>query len=141
MGDYFRHWIAMQHSLSDTPRIFRVNWFRKDEQGKFLWPGFAQNLRILHWIIDRVHGHALGRETPIGWMPRYDDIDWTGLDYPREKFDRLQTLDREAWHAEVIEHEDWLMGLYDHLPPEMIYQRELLVCRLQAARPAATVAE
>jgi len=131
IGDYFRHWIAMQHSLSELPRIFRVNWFRKDANGKFLWPGFAENLRILRWMIDRVHGHALGRETAIGWMPSYDDIDWKGLDYPREKFDYLQAFDREAWHSEVMEQEKWLMGLRDYLPPEIIYQRELLICRLQ----------
>jgi phosphoenolpyruvate carboxykinase (GTP) len=130
----------MQHSLSDTPRIFRVNWFRKDAQGKFLWPGFAQNLRILGWIFDRVHGRALGRETAIGWMPRYDDIDWTGFDYPREKFGELQDFDGAAWHAEVMAHEEWLMALRDHLPPEIIYERELLACRLlglKRATPAA----
>jgi phosphoenolpyruvate carboxykinase (GTP) len=131
IGDYFRHWISMQHVLSETPRIFRVNWFRKDSQGKFLWPGFAENLRILRWIIDRVHGRALGKETSIGWMPRYEDIEWTGLDYPREKFDLLQKSEREAWHAEVMAHEEWLMGFRDHLPPEIIYERELLICRLQ----------
>ena len=138
MGDYFRHWIAMQHSLSDTPRIFRVNWFRKDEQGNFMWPGFAQNLRILQWVFSRVHGHALGRETAIGWMPRYDDIDWTGLDYPREKFDRLQTFDGAAWHAEVMALEEWLTTLRDHLPPEIMYERELLACRLLGLTRAAT---
>jgi len=82
-------------------------------------------------MIDRVHGRAPGRETAIGWMPSYDDIDWKELDYPREKFDYLQAFDRKAWHAEVMEHEKWLMGLRDHLPPEIIYERELLICRLQ----------
>jgi len=141
IGDYFRHWITMQHSLSETPRIFRVNWFRKDPQGKFLWPGFAENLRILRWIIDRVHGRALGKETPIGWMPRYEDIEWTGIEYPREKFDYLQAFDREAWHSEVMEHEEWLMGLRDHLPPEIIYERELLTCRLQVPSLPGTGAQ
>ncbi|HEX3879002.1 MAG TPA: phosphoenolpyruvate carboxykinase (GTP) [Bryobacteraceae bacterium] len=130
MGDYFRHWIKMQRSLSVTPRVFMVNWFRKDADGKFLWPGFGQNMRVLKWIVDRAHGRALGRETPIGWMPRYDDIDWNGLDFPREKFEELQAFDRKAWRAEVIGQEEMLIDLHDHLPPEMIYERELLICRL-----------
>jgi phosphoenolpyruvate carboxykinase (GTP) len=130
MGDYFRHWLKMQRALSITPRIFYVNWFRKDEQGNYLWPGFGQNMRVLKWIVDRVRGRAHGRETPIGWTPRYEDIDWTGLDFPRDKFEKLQEVDRSSWHAEVIQHEELFIRLHDHLPPEMIYERELLICRL-----------
>jgi phosphoenolpyruvate carboxykinase (GTP) len=130
MGDYFRHWIKMQRSLSETPRIFHVNWFRKDANGKFLWPGFSENMRVLKWIVDRAHGRALGRETPIGWMPRYEDIYWDGLNFSRAQFDELQAFDRAAWHKEVIEHEELFLKLHDHLPPEMIYERELLICRL-----------
>jgi phosphoenolpyruvate carboxykinase (GTP) len=130
MGDYFRHWIKMQRSLSVTPRVFMVNWFRKDADGKFLWPGYGQNMRVLKWIVDRAHGRALGRETPIGWMPRYEDIDWRGLDFSREAFDQLQAFDPKAWRSEVMEQEEMLINLHDHLPPEMIYERELLICRL-----------
>jgi len=130
MGDYFRHWIKMQRALSMTPRVFNVNWFRKDADGSFLWPGFAENMRVLKWIVDRAHGRALGRETPIGWMPRFEDIEWNGLEFPREKFEELQAFDRAAWRAEVIGHEEMLIDLHDHLPPEMIYERELLICRL-----------
>ena len=130
MGDYFRHWIRMQRDLSSTPRIFHVNWFRKDSNGKFLWPGYSENMRILKWIVDRVRGHAQGKETPIGWTPYFDDIHWEGLDFPREKFDLLQTVDRAQWKQEVLGHEEFFIRLHDHLPPEMIYERELLICRL-----------
>jgi phosphoenolpyruvate carboxykinase (GTP) len=130
MGDYFRHWIRMQRSLSETPRIFHVNWFRKDAEGKFMWPGFTENMRVLKWIVDRAHGRALARETPIGWMPHHEDIEWQGLDFSKEKFEELQAFDGAAWHAEVLGHEELFLDLHDRLPPEMIYERELLICRI-----------
>jgi phosphoenolpyruvate carboxykinase (GTP) len=130
MGDYFRHWIKMQRSLSVTPRIFHVNWFRKDVNGQFLWPGFGQNMRVLKWIVDRAHGRAQGKESPIGWTPYYDDIHWDGLSFPRERFEELQRVDRHLWRDEIIHHEELFLDLHDHLPPEMIYERELLICRL-----------
>jgi phosphoenolpyruvate carboxykinase (GTP) len=130
MGDYFRHWIRMQRSLSVTPKVFHVNWFRKNSNGKFLWPGFGDNIRVLKWIVDRVRGRALAMESPIGWLPTYADIDWRGLDYSKESFDELQTVDREAWRAEVMGHEELFINLHDHLPSEMVYERELLICRL-----------
>ncbi len=130
MGDYFRHWIRMQRSLTETPRIFHVNWFRKDEEGNFMWPGFSENMRVLKWIVDRVHGRALARETPIGWMPQYEDIEWSGLDYPKDKFEDLQEFNRAAWREEVLGHEELFLTLHDRLPPETVYERELLICRL-----------
>ena len=96
-GDYFRHWINMQRSLSETPRVFNVNWFRKDADRKFLWPGFGENMRILKWIVDRVRGRALAKETPLGRQPCYEDIDWSGLDFPRERFEELQRVDHASW--------------------------------------------
>ena len=130
MGDYFRHWIKIQRSLSATPRIFHVNWFRKDENGKFIWPGFRENMRVLKWIVDRAQGRARGKESPIGWVPRYEDIEWTGMDFPKERFEKLQAFDREAWRKEVIGHEELFIELHDHLPPEIVYERELLICRI-----------
>ncbi|HEY5056231.1 MAG TPA: phosphoenolpyruvate carboxykinase (GTP) [Acidobacteriaceae bacterium] len=134
MGDYFRHWIKMQRTLASTPRIFHVNWFRKDEGGKFLWPGFSQNMRVLKWIVDRVRGRAQGKETSIGWTPYFDDIQWAGLDMPdhelRARFEELQLVDPAAWRREVMGHEELFIELHDHLPAEMIYERELLICRL-----------
>jgi phosphoenolpyruvate carboxykinase (GTP) len=130
MGDYFRHWMSMQKRLSETPRIFHVNWFRKGADGKFIWPGFSENMRVLKWIVDRARGRALAKETPIGWMPHYEDLDWTGLEFPREKFDELQHFDRAMWRTEVIGHEELFLDLHDHLPKEMIFERELLICRM-----------
>ena len=130
MGDYFRHWIRMQRSLSQTPRVFNVNWFRKDKDGQFMWPGYSENMRILKWIVDRVHGRVPARETPIGWMPYYEDIEWKGLDFSRDRFEELQKVDSQAWKAEVLGHEELFIELHDHLPAELIYERELLICRL-----------
>jgi phosphoenolpyruvate carboxykinase (GTP) len=130
MGDYFRHWLKVQRRLSETPRVFHVNWFRKDANGQFIWPGFRENMRVLKWIVDRARGRAVGRETPIGWVPRYEDLEWKGMHFAKEKFDELQAFDREAWRAEVIGHEELFIDLHDHLPPEIVYERELLICRL-----------
>ncbi len=130
MGDYFRHWIKMQRALSETPKIFHVNWFRKDKADRFLWPGFRENMRVLKWIVDRVHGRVIAKETSIGWMPRYEDIDWRGLPMPRELFEELQAVDAAHWRREVIQHEELFIDLHDHLPPEMVYERELFICRL-----------
>ena len=131
MGDYFRHWLKMQRTLTETPRVFHVNWFRKDADGQFLWPGFGENMRILKWIVDRSRVRALARETPIGWMPRYEDIDWSGLPFSKDAFEELQSFRGSEWIAEVIGHEELFIHLHDHLPPEMIYERELLICRLR----------
>jgi phosphoenolpyruvate carboxykinase (GTP) len=130
MGDYFRHWINMQRSLSTTPRIFHVNWFRKGDDGQFLWPGFSENMRVLKWIVGRARGRALGRETPIGWQPRYEDLDWEDLPFPREQFEEIQRVDRLAWRKEVIGHEELFIELHTHLPKELVYERELLISRL-----------
>ena len=130
MGDYFRHWISMQRQLSETPRIFHVNWFRKDKDGKFIWPGFSENMRVLKWIVDRVRGGGRAKETPIGWVPRYRDLDWTGLDFPEARFEELQAFDKSAWRAEVLGHEELFLDLHASLPKELMFERELLICRM-----------
>jgi phosphoenolpyruvate carboxykinase (GTP) len=130
MGDYFRHWIMMQRSLSESPRIFNVNWFRKDEDGKFMWPGYGENMRILQWMVNRSRGRTAAKETPLGWQPRYSDIDWTGLDFSKKDFDELQAIDRDAWRREFIGHEELFLTIHAHLPKEMVYERELLICRM-----------
>jgi phosphoenolpyruvate carboxykinase (GTP) len=134
MGDYFRHWIKMQRNLSYTPRIFQVNWFRKDANGKFLWPGYGENMRVLKWVVDRVHGRAQGKETPVGWTPFFEDMHWEGLDIPRDElrtlFDQLMHVNPETWKREVMDHEELFIALHDHLPAQLVYERELLICRL-----------
>ena len=127
MADYFDHWLAVGHSLPDPPRIFAVNWFRKDAGGRFLWPGFGENMRVLRWIVDRVRGRADAVESPLGWMPRYEDLDWAGLDFPRETFAKeLMVVDREEWRREVELHDELFARLADRLPAELTSMRDLI---------------
>ena len=131
MGDYVNHWLQFGRDLPNPPRIFSVNWFRKDETGIFLWPGFGENMRVLKWIIQRVHGGASAVESPIGWMPRYEDIDWRGNDYfTKEDFAKITTIDREPWKQELLSHEELFSKLYDKLPKEFFFIRELLLSSL-----------
>ncbi len=131
MGDYFNHWLQMGRSVANPPRIFCVNWFRKSESGKFLWPGFGENMRVLKWIFDRIHGRAFAEESPLGWMPRYQDIEWKGLNnFKKETFFQLMAIDRETWKAEILSHEELFERLYDKLPKEFMLMRELLLSSL-----------
>ena len=126
--DYLVHWFRMRKRMSDCPRIFHVNWFRKGEDGRFLWPGFGQNMRVLKWIIDRTHGRAYARETLLGWMPQTGDIDMEGLD--GVDFDAAQQIDVDEVRAELVGQEELFLKLAGDLPKEIIFQRELLVSRL-----------
>ena len=128
--DYLVHWFRMRKKMTDCPRIFMVNWFRKDEHGAFVWPGFGENMRVLKWIIDRAHGRAYARETPLGWMPRSEDIDLEGLSLSREAFDKIQTVSPEEVKLELLSQEELFLKLAGDLPKEMIFQRELLISRL-----------
>ncbi|MCZ8021659.1 MAG: phosphoenolpyruvate carboxykinase (GTP) [Cyclobacteriaceae bacterium] len=131
IADYFNHWLQFGRDLPSPPRIFNVNWFRKDEQGNFAWPGFGDNIRILKWIIQRVKGRASAVESPIGWMPHYEDIDWNGLDsFTKKDFDKLMTIDREAWKQELLSHAELFERMYDKLPKEYIFMRELMLSSL-----------
>ncbi len=130
MGDYFSHWLEMRKLISDLPRIFHVNWFRKDDQGNFLWPGFQDNMRVLEWIFDRVRGRARGHEFQLGWVPRYDELNFEGLDFSREQFDELMHVSHDEFRQELLSEADLYLGLYDHLPKELIFQRELLAGRI-----------
>ena len=130
MGDYFSHWLNFGRQIPDPPRIFRVNWFRKDAAGRYLWPGYSENLRVLNWIIDRVHGRGRGVESPLGWMPHYEDIRWEGLDFSRERFNELMTVNRDAHAADMHAHEEHFDRFYDRLPKEFGHERALLKYRV-----------
>lgn len=131
MGDYFNHWLQFGRDLPNAPRIFGVNWFRKDENGDFSWPGFGENTRVLKWIIERCKGRAAAVECPIGWRPRYRDLDWAGLeDFEREKFHQLMEIDRELWKQEILGHEELFEKIYDRIPKEFLFMKELLLSAL-----------
>ncbi|MCL4869852.1 MAG: phosphoenolpyruvate carboxykinase (GTP) [Anaerolineae bacterium] len=130
MADYFNHWLQFGRNIPNPPRIFNVNWFRKDKNGKFLWPGFGENMRILKWIVERANGHAASIECPLGWVPRYQDLDWRGIDFSETQFEQLMTIDRDIWTQEIASHEALFVRLYDRLPKEMSYIRELLLSGL-----------
>jgi len=130
MADYFTHWLNVGRKVANPPRIFRVNWFRKDENGKFMWPGFGENMRVLKWIVDRVHGRGFAIESPVGWMPRFEDLEWKGLDFPAERFYELMAVGRDAGTAEAHSHEELFDRFLDRLPKEFTFERELLRSRL-----------
>jgi phosphoenolpyruvate carboxykinase (GTP) len=130
MADYFGHWLNVGRRLSNPPQIFRVNWFRKDEDGKFIWPGFGDNMRVLKWIIDRVQARGFAVESPLGFMPRHEDIEWAGLDFPADKFYDLMAVGRDAGAAEAQAHEEQFEKFFDRLPKEFVFERELLRSRL-----------
>ncbi len=130
MADYFNHWLQFGRKLRNPPRIFITNWFRKDPSGKFLWPGYGDNMRVLEWIIGRVRGRTGAVESPVGWMPTYDDINWNGLDFSREQFEAIMHVDRETWKNEVVNHDELFSKMYDKLPKEYIFMRELILSSL-----------
>ena len=131
MGDYFGHWLEMRKEIKHTPKIFHVNWFRKDENGKFLWPGFGDNMRVLKWIIDRCHGSVYAEETPLGWMPAAEDINIDGIKgYDFETLEKALSIDIQGWKREVMLQDELFINLNADLPKELLFQRELLISRL-----------
>jgi len=131
MGDYVNHWLAMRRHIGELPRIFHVNWFRRGADGQYLWPGFRENMRVLEWIVNRCRGRGAGHESQIGWMPHYDEINVESLPgFSRERFEELMRVDPEEFRQELLSEESLYLELYDHLPKELIFQRELLAGRI-----------
>jgi phosphoenolpyruvate carboxykinase (GTP) len=130
MGDYFKHWLAVGKKVTTPPRIFQVNWFRKDANGKFIWPGFGENMRVLSWIAGRCLGQAHATETPLGWMPDFDDLHWKGLDFGKDTYASLTNIDRAAWSRELKLHDELFAKLKDKLPQPLMLERQLLETRL-----------
>lgn len=130
MGDYFKHWMKMGKKLKNKPRIFHVNWFRKDEEGNFLWPGFRDNMRVLRWIVERSSGQGSAHEGRLGWVPHHEDLDWSGLDFKDDEWNKLMSIDPEKLRMQTLRHEELFLQLAESLPKEMLFERELLVSRL-----------
>ena len=133
VGDYFAHWLKVGKAASKAPKIFRVNWFRRDAAGKFIWPGFGENMRVLQWIVERCEGSAKGKTTPLGIMPSYEDLSWKGLEkFTREQFSALSEVEHAAWAEELRSHDELLGTLGTHLPRELEVRRTLLHEKLAA---------
>jgi phosphoenolpyruvate carboxykinase (GTP) len=119
MADYFSHWLEMGRRVAHPPKIFGVNWFRVDENGSFLWPGFGDNMRVLKWIVERVNGKAQAVQSALGWIPKYEDIDWNGLEFTQKQFENVMNIDAELWKKEIQLHEELFLSLQDKLPKEL----------------------
>ena len=130
MGDYFKHWLAVGKKVKRPPHIFQVNWFRKDAMGKFVWPGFGENMRVLSWIVGRCQGQAHAIETPLGWMPEFGDLHWQGLEFGADKYASVTNIDRAAWERELELHDELFAKLKDRLPQPLALERQLLEARL-----------
>ena len=141
MGDYFTHWLNVGRRLKEMPLIFRVNWFRKDAKGKFIWPGFGENMRVLRWIVERVENKAGAVESPLGMMPTYRDVDWNGLDFTEKQFVDLMSVDKVQGLNEALAQLTYFKQFKKHLPPEFLNEVSLLSLRLARSNEVWTLPE
>jgi phosphoenolpyruvate carboxykinase (GTP) len=131
MGQYLDHWLTMRKLIKRPPRIFHVNWFRRDKDGRWLWPGFGENMRVLKWIFERCAGTVTADETPIGLMPRIEQFNIDGMDgYDRATLEKAFEISVDDWKQEILLQDELFMKLYHDLPKEIIFQKELLISRL-----------
>jgi phosphoenolpyruvate carboxykinase (GTP) len=133
-GSYLQHWLDMQSRIPRPPRIFMVNWFRKSGDGKFLWPGYGENMRVLKWVLDRCHGRVGAQETLLGWVPQTGDLDLRGLDAPREHVEHATRVDLGEWEFELESQKEWFDKLGKTLPPQLELQRQALLAAVKNAR-------
>lgn len=131
MADYFEHWLKIGTKISNPPAFFGVNWFRTDADGNFAWPGFGENMRVLNWIVDRVRGRKSAAESPLGYVPNYEDIEWDGLDFDQASFDDLMALDKEAWLQELDSHVELFDKLGKKLPEDFRVMQKLIRLSLE----------
>jgi phosphoenolpyruvate carboxykinase (GTP) len=134
MSDYFQHWLSLGKKLEASgaklPRIYCVNWFRKGPDGKFVWPGYGENMRVLQWVIERVEGTGQGAENAFGTTPRRADLNWNGLDFSAAQYEQVTSLDPEAWKTELALHDELFQKLAHHLPAEMTATKTKIEQRL-----------
>ena len=133
-GSYLQHWLDMQERIPNPPKMFLVNWFRKGQDGKFLWPGYGDNMRVLKWVLERAHGRTNAQETLLGWVPVKGDLDLTGLDVSEEKVEQANRIDLGEWQLELEDQKEWFDKLGKTLPPQLALQREILLAAVKNAR-------
>ena len=132
MGDYFRHWIGMGAKISNLPKIFHVNWFRTDNQGNFLWPGFRENLRVIKWILERIEGKIGAAETPIGYVPKKEDLYLDGINVKSSHLEELLSVDKQSWLEEAKSQEEFFRKFGSSLPEEILEEHSKLKKRLNS---------
>ena len=136
MSDYFQHWLNLGHKLEASgaklPKVYCVNWFRKGPDGKFVWPGYGENMRVLQWMVERIDGTAQGRDNAFGITPQYQDLNWTGLNFNAAQYEQVTSLDADAWKAELQLHDELFKQLAHHLPAELLATKARIEARLAA---------